>query len=154
MLSYLANYAEYYGPLRLFGSITVRAMLAAVTALLIGFFVGPPLIAKFRELKFGHGYVDDRTGALGASYFDKKNTPTMGGLIIFFSVFASAVLWAAPNVWVVVSLFIYAALTVPGFRDDYLKVVHQNRAGISSGKRSAGRRWRPLWRWACCCGIP
>jgi phospho-N-acetylmuramoyl-pentapeptide-transferase len=135
MLSYLAGYEDYYGPLRLFGSITLRVMLAAVTALLIGFLIGPQLIAKFRELKFGHGYIDDRTGALGASYFDKKHTPTMGGLIIFLSVFGSAALWAAPNVWVVVSLFVYAALTVPGFRDDYLKVVHKNRDGISSWEK-------------------
>ena len=141
MLSYLARYEDYYGPLRLFGSITVRSMLAAITALFIGFFIGPLLIRKFRELKFGHGYIDDRTGALGASYFDKKHTPTMGGLIIFFSVFASAVLWAAPNVWVVVSLFVYAALTVPGFRDDYLKVVHKNRAGISSWEKIS---WQTL----------
>jgi phospho-N-acetylmuramoyl-pentapeptide-transferase len=60
----------------------------------------------------------------------------MGGLIIFFSVFGASVLWAAPtNVWVFVSLFVYAALTVPGFRDDYLKVVHKNRDGISSWEK-------------------
>jgi phospho-N-acetylmuramoyl-pentapeptide-transferase len=86
-------------------------------------------------LKFGHGYIDDRTGALGATYFDKKHTPTMGGLIIFLSVFLSSVLWAAPNIWVFVSLFVYAALTVPGWRDDYLKVVHKNRDGISSWEK-------------------
>ncbi len=141
MLSYLARYEEYYGPLRLFGSITVRTMLAAITAMVVGFVIGPRLIAKFRELKFGHGYIDDRTGELGATYFDKKHTPTMGGLIIFFSVFASAVLWAAPNIWVVVSLFVYTALTVPGFRDDYLKVVHKNRAGISSWEKIS---WQTL----------
>ncbi len=135
MLSYLANYEEYFGPLRLFGSITLRTLLAAVTALLIGFVIGPRLIRKFRELKFGHGYVDDRTAGIGGNYFDKKHTPTMGGLIIFFSVFVSAVLWAAPNIWVVVALFVYAALTAPGFRDDYLKVVHRNRNGISSGEK-------------------
>jgi len=137
MLSYLANYEDHFGPLRLFGSITVRTALAAITALIIGFGIGPRLIRKFRELKFGHGYIDDRTGALGATYFDKKHTPTMGGLIIFFSVFGSAVLWAAPNIWVVVSLFVYAALTAPGFRDDYLKVVHKNRDGIKSWEKIA-----------------
>ncbi len=135
MLSYLANYSEYFGPLRLFEFRTVRTVLAALTALIIGFVIGPMLIRKFRELKFGHGYIDDRTGELGATYFDKKHTPTMGGLIIFFSVFGSAVLWAAPNVWVIVSLFVYASLTVPGFRDDYLKVVHKNRHGISSWEK-------------------
>jgi phospho-N-acetylmuramoyl-pentapeptide-transferase len=132
VLSFLADYADYFGPLRLLRYITVRTALAALTSLFIGFALGPMMIRKFKELKFGHGYIDDRTGALGASYFDKKNTPTMGGLIIFTSVFFSAALWAAPNVWVFTSLFVYAALTVPGFRDDYLKVVHKNRNGISS----------------------
>ncbi len=135
MLSWLGQYDEYFGPLRLFKSHTVRTVLATLTALFIGFAIGPRLIKKFRELKFGHGYIDDRTGALGATYFDKKHTPTMGGLIIFLSVFLSSVLWAEPNVWVVVSLFVYAALTVPGWRDDYLKVVHKNRNGISSWEK-------------------
>jgi phospho-N-acetylmuramoyl-pentapeptide-transferase len=135
MLSHLADYEAYFGPLRLLRYITVRTLLAAVTALFIGFIIAPRLIAKFRELKFGHGYIDDRTGALGATYFDKKHTPTMGGLIIFLAVFLSSVLWALPNVWVFVSLFVYAALTVPGWRDDYLKVVHKNRDGISSWEK-------------------
>jgi len=141
MLSYLAGFEDYYGPFRLFGSITFRVMLAAVTALFFGFLIGPALIRRFRELTFGHGYVDDRTIDLGPGYFDKKHTPTMGGLIIFLAVFGSAVLWARPNVWVLVSLFVYAALTVPGFRDDYLKVVHRNRAGISSWEKIA---WQSL----------
>jgi phospho-N-acetylmuramoyl-pentapeptide-transferase len=135
VLSYLADFEAYFGPLRLLRYITFRAGLATVTALIIGFIIGPMLIRRFRELKLGHGYIDDRTGSLGASYFDKKTTPTMGGLIIFISVFTSAALWASPNIWVLVSLFVYAALTVPGFRDDYLKVVHKNRDGISSREK-------------------
>ena len=135
MLTYLANFSEYFGPLRLLKYITLRTACAALTALAIGFVLGPMMIRKFRELKFGHGYIDDRTGALGATYFDKKHTPTMGGLIIFIAVFFSATLWAAPNVWVFTSLFVYAALTAPGFRDDYLKVVHKNRQGISSWEK-------------------
>jgi len=50
-------------------------------------------------------------------------------------VFLSSVLWATPNVWVVTALFVYAALTAVGFRDDYLKVVHKNRDGISSREK-------------------
>jgi phospho-N-acetylmuramoyl-pentapeptide-transferase len=137
MLSYLSEYAYYFGPLRLLHYNSVRTIGAAITALVIGFIIGPRLIARFRELKFGHGYIDERTGALGATYFDKKHTPTMGGLIIFLSVFASSVLWAEPNVWTVVALFVYAALTVPGWRDDYLKVVHKNKDGIKSWEKIA-----------------
>ena len=47
----------------------------------------------------------------------------------------SGVLWAAPNVWVLTSLLVYSILTVPGFRDDYLKIVHKNRAGIASREK-------------------
>jgi phospho-N-acetylmuramoyl-pentapeptide-transferase len=135
VLSYLADYADYFGPLRLLRYITVRTALAALTSLFLGFAIGPMMIRQFKALKFGHGYIDDRTGALGATYFDKKHTPTMGGLIIFISVFFGSALWAAPNVWVFTSLFVYAALTVPGFRDDYLKVVHKNRHGIPSWEK-------------------
>ncbi|SDR67095.1 phospho-N-acetylmuramoyl-pentapeptide-transferase [Opitutus sp. GAS368] len=141
MLSYLANYAHLWGPLRLFGSHLFRAVMATGTALVIGFLVGPWLIGRFRALKFGHGYIDERTGALGATYFDKKHTPTMGGLIIFIAVFASSALWAEPNVWTVVALFVYTALTVPGWRDDYLKVVHKNKDGIRSWEKIA---WQSL----------
>jgi phospho-N-acetylmuramoyl-pentapeptide-transferase len=134
MLSLLAGYDEHFGPLRILRYITLRTLLAAGTAAIIGFLIGPWLIAHLRRMKFGQHYDDDRTGDL-ASRFDKKNTPTMGGLLIFASVLGSSVLWAAPNVWVAVALFVYAALTAVGFRDDYLKVVRKNRNGISSGAK-------------------
>src|SRR6478736_695129 len=134
MLSYLADYESYFHPLRLLGSHTFRTVMATVTAAFIGFLIGPRLIARLRRLKFGQHYDDDRTGDL-AKRFDKKNTPTMGGLLIFISVFVSSVLWAAPNIWVCVALFVFAALTAVGFRDDYLKVVHKSRNGISSGEK-------------------
>jgi phospho-N-acetylmuramoyl-pentapeptide-transferase len=137
MLSHLAQYEDYWGPLRLFGSITVRTMFAAITALWLGFLLGPRLIRVFRAWKFGQGYIDDRTGALGATYFDKKHTPAMGGLIICLPVLISGLLWAAPNIWVLVSLFVYAALTIPGFRDDLLKVRRRSRDGISGWEKIA-----------------
>jgi phospho-N-acetylmuramoyl-pentapeptide-transferase len=131
MLSYLADFESHFHPLRLLRSHTFRTVMAAITAIFIGFLIGPRLIAKLRRLKFGQHYDDDRTGDL-AHRFDKKNTPTMGGLLIFASVFVSSVLWAAPNIWVAVALFVYTALTAVGFRDDYLKVVRKTRHGISS----------------------
>ncbi len=134
MLSYLTTLDRYFGPLRELRYITVRTILAAGTAALIGFLIGPWLIARLRRLKFGQLYDDDRTGDL-ARRFDKKNVPTMGGLIIFFSVFASSLLWAAPNVWVFVALLVFTALAAVGFRDDYLKVVRRSRDGISSREK-------------------
>jgi len=130
MLTDLAEFERYFGPLRLLRYISFRVLIAAGTAFVVGIVIGPWLIARFRHLKLGHGYVDDRTGALDSSYDEKKRTPTMGGLIIFVAVLVAAALWAQPNIWVVVSLLVYAVLTVPGWRDDYLKVVHRNRDGI------------------------
>jgi phospho-N-acetylmuramoyl-pentapeptide-transferase len=134
MLSYLADYENIFGPLRVFRSQTFRTVGAAVTAAVIGFLIGPWLIAKLRKLKFGQHYDDDRTGDL-AQRFDKKNTPTMGGLLIFAAVFFSSFLWASPKIWVVVAMFVYTALTAVGFRDDWLKVVRKNRNGISSREK-------------------
>ncbi|MDF3058351.1 MAG: mraY [Rariglobus sp.] len=154
MLSYLADYEEIWGPLRVLRFITLRTLMAAGTAALIGFVIGPWLITRLRALKFGQHYDDDRTGEL-AQKFDKKNTPTMGGLLIFLSVFFSTVLWARPNIWIIVALFVYTALTAVGLRDDYLKVVKKNRDGISSREKMfwqtlitivalAGLVWHPM----------
>ena len=134
MLSYLADLDSHFGPLRLLRFITFRTLLGAITAALIGFLIAPRLIEKLRRLKFGQHYDDDRTGEL-ATKFDKKNTPTMGGLLIFAAVFGATFLWAMPNIWVVVAMFVFAALTAVGFRDDYLKVVRKNRAGINSTEK-------------------
>ena len=134
MLSFLADYEHLWGPLRLLRYLTFRALLGALTATVIGFVIGPWLIAHLRRLKFGQHYDDSRTGDL-ATRFDKKNTPTMGGLLVFFAVFVSSVLWAEPNVWVFTALFVYAALTAVGFRDDFLKAVRKNKDGISSKEK-------------------
>ncbi|HEX3728387.1 MAG TPA: phospho-N-acetylmuramoyl-pentapeptide-transferase [Opitutaceae bacterium] len=134
MLSYLYELSAHFGPLRVLKYITARTMLSSGTAALIGFVIGPWLIGRLRRLKFGQHYDDDRTGDL-AQRFDKKNTPTMGGLLIFASVVVSSLLWAAPNVWVLVALFVYTALTAVGFRDDYLKVTRRSRDGISSREK-------------------
>ena len=134
MLSYLSDYESLFGPLRLLRFVTFRAFAGAGTAALIGFLLGPWLIHRLRLLKFGQHYDDDRTGDL-ATRFDKKNTPTMGGLLIFASVFLSTLLWARPNIYIIVSLFVYAALTAVGFRDDYLKVIRKSRDGITSREK-------------------
>ena len=134
MLSYLAEYENLWGPLRVLRYITLRTLFAAGTAMVVGFLIGPWLIAHLRRMKLGQHYDDDRTGDL-ASRFDKKNTPTMGGLLIFLAVAVSTLLWATPNIWVLTSLFVYGALTAVGFRDDYLKAVKKNRDGISSREK-------------------
>ncbi len=60
MLSYLSNFESVFGPLRLLRYLTVRMMLATVTAVLIGFVIGPWLIRRFRTLKLGQNFADGR----------------------------------------------------------------------------------------------
>lgn len=138
MLSYLADYESYFGPLRLFGYLTLRAAFAGLTALLIGFIVGPWIFAKLRLLSAEQSLRSkEEVGALADLHAGKGKTPTMGGLMICVSVVVSSVLWAAPNVYVYTALMIYLGLTVIGFLDDYLKVVKRNSKGLAG-------RWKML----------
>src|SRR5690625_4740127 len=106
MLSYLAELENWWGPLRLFRYITFRALFASGTSLLIGFVMAPWLIAKLKELSIGQVFRDQtEVGDLAVLHADKKDTPTMGGLLIYGSVTISVLLWAKPNIWVLVALF-------------------------------------------------
>lgn len=136
MLSYLAELEHIWGPLRLFRYITFRGLFASGTALLIGFLLGPWLIAKLRQLSFGQVFRDQsQVGDLAALHAGKKNTPTMGGLLIYISVTVSVLLWAKPNVWILVALFVFTGLTALGFADDYLKVARKNSKGVASRQK-------------------
>lgn len=141
MLSQLSELSDWFGPLRLLSYISVRALAAATTAFGIGIIVAPRLIARFRAIRLAHGYIDSRTGHLGPEYQLKKDTPTMGGLIIFVAILGATMLWAIANVWVVTTLLVYTALTIPGWRDDYFKVANRDKQGISLWEKIA---WQSL----------
>ena len=132
MLSYLADFEQYWGPLRLFRYITFRALFGSATALVCGFLVAGPLINRLRQFKLHQALRDEsEVGSLANLHAGKKNTPTMGGLMIYFSVTLSTVLWAAPNVFVITALAVYTGLTVLGFLDDYAKVTKRTSAGLN-----------------------
>ncbi len=142
MLTYLQYLADeqFLSPLRLFRYITVRSVGAAATALLISFIIGPWLIAKLRDFKANQSFrTASELGKLAELHGKKKGTPTMGGLMIFISVFTSTLLWARPNVYVVTALFVYAGLTVVGFLDDYLKIKFRNSKGLSGRYKLMGQ---------------
>jgi phospho-N-acetylmuramoyl-pentapeptide-transferase len=123
MLSYLAQYEEFFGPLRLLRFLTLRMLMASGTAFLIGFVLGPWLIALLRRLSFKQSFrTESEVGKLAELHSGKKDTPTMGGLLIFFSVSISGLLWAQFNVWTLTALFVYKSLTALGFLYDYLNV--------------------------------
>ena len=133
MLSYLAEFEEVFGPLRLLRFITLRTLLASGTALLIGYLLGPWVIAKLRQFSFQQSFRSKaEVGKLADLHEGKKNTPTMGGLLICASVTISSLLWAEWNVWVLTALFVYLSLTVLGFLDDFLKVSKRNSKGVAS----------------------
>lgn len=133
MLTYLADFENIFGPLRLFRYLSLRIAFCGISSILIGSILGPWLIAKLKSLKMNQSIrTKDEVGDLANLHEHKDSTPTMGGLIICLSVSISVLLWAKLNTYVVVSLFIYIALTILGFVDDYLKVIKNNSKGLSS----------------------
>ena len=131
MLSYFQFGEDAFGPLRLFQFISVRAVLAGITALFFGFLFGPKLIRVLQTFGARQAFRDkEEVGELAELHEGKAATPTMGGLLIFGSVFVSTFLWAEPNVYVVTAMVIYLLLTVVGFADDYLKISKRNSKGL------------------------
>lgn len=131
MLSYLADFESYFGPLRLFRYLTFRSAMAGMTAMGIGFLVGPWLIARLRLLRARQSMrTETEVGQLAGLHSSKAETPTMGGLMIAASVIISALLWARPNIYVITALVVYGGLTLIGFFDDYLKVTQGNSRGL------------------------
>jgi phospho-N-acetylmuramoyl-pentapeptide-transferase len=129
--------AELPGAFHLFRYLTFRTIGAAGTGLFLVFFFGPTIISALR-LKQGKGQ-PIRPDGPASHLLSKKGTPTMGGLMILFGLFVSALLWAnleSPYVWIV--LFVTAGFAVIGFYDDYLKVTKQSDRGFSSLGRLFG----------------
>ena len=140
MLSYLQLGEEFFGPLRLFQFISVRSILAGITALLFGFFLGPKLISLLRDFGAKQAFRDrDEVGELANLHEGKAKTPTMGGFLIFGSVIFSTLLWADPNIYVITAMLVYAVLTVVGFLDDFLKISKKNSKGLAGRYKLIGQ---------------
>lgn len=140
MLHHLSELYSIWGPFRLFGYITFRCALGAMTSVVIGFILAPWILNKLRTLKLSQSFRDASTvGRLADLHSSKKNTPTMGGILIFLSVMPSILLWVKLNVYVIVALIVYSGLTLIGFLDDYLKVTKKNSKGLDSKWKLAGQ---------------
>jgi phospho-N-acetylmuramoyl-pentapeptide-transferase len=112
-----------------FNYITLRAVLATMTALAISFVVGPKLIRKLTEYKVGQSVRDDGP----QTHLVKAGTPTMGGALILVAIAISTLLWAdLSNRYVWVVLFTTLGFGVIGFVDDWRKVVYRNPKGLSA----------------------
>ena len=117
--------------LRLFRYITVRCAGAAVTALVLSWWLGPKIIRWLKQLKFGQDYADkaEEAGGLAARVLSKKGTPTMGGVLIVTVLVFSTMLWTEWNAQVELAALAVLVLAGLGFYDDYAKIVQQSGGG-------------------------
>lgn len=112
-----------------FSYITLRAVFATMTALVISFLVGPTMIRKLTAYKIGQAVRDDGP----QTHLAKAGTPTMGGALILVSIAVTTLLWADVRnrfVWVVLAVTL--GFGIIGWVDDYRKVVHRNPKGLSA----------------------
>jgi len=125
-------WVDHLSALRLFRYITVRSAGAAVTALLLSWWLGPQIIRWLKQLKFGQDYADkaEAAGGLAARVLSKKGTPTMGGVLMVTVLVFSTVLWAQlDNKLVLLTLLSVLVLAGLGFYDDYAKIIQQSGGG-------------------------
>jgi phospho-N-acetylmuramoyl-pentapeptide-transferase len=150
----------------IFNYLTLRAVLAAATALLIGLLAGPSVIRKLTELKIGQAVRSDGP----QSHLSKSGTPTMGGALILISIGVTTLLWAdLTNRFVWVVLIVTVGFGWVGWVDDYRKVVHRDPKGMSAREKyfwqsliglsaafylafaiaapSTDRIWALMWLW-------
>ncbi|MEE1652539.1 MULTISPECIES: phospho-N-acetylmuramoyl-pentapeptide-transferase [Brachymonas] len=127
----LELYPEY-GFLRVFQYLTFRAVMGAMTALIIGLLAGPWVIRKLRELKIGQpvrGYAME-------THLSKSGTPTMGGVLVLLSITLSTLLWMNLSnrfIWIVLVVMIgFGAI---GWADDWRKVVRKDPEGMPSREK-------------------
>ena len=118
-----------------FGYITLRTVLAALTALAISLIAGPAVIRWLAAKKIGQAVRDDGP----KSHLTKAGTPTMGGALILIAIGVTILLWGdLKNAYVWVTLLVTLGFGAVGWVDDWRKVVHRDPKGLAS-------RWKYLW---------
>jgi phospho-N-acetylmuramoyl-pentapeptide-transferase len=130
MLYWIAKLlAQHYGVFRVFSYLTLRAILAVISALSLSLLVGPGMIASLSRYQIGQVVREEGP----ASHLPKAGTPTMGGALIIVAILVSTLLWADLRdrfIWVTIAVTIgFGAI---GFYDDYLKLVVGNSRGLSA----------------------
>ena len=132
LAQWLQGLSPDFGFLRVFQYLTFRAVMAALTALLIGLAAGPKVIAMLRALKIGQpirGYAME-------THLSKSGTPTMGGVLILASLAISTLLWFDLSnrfVWIV--LIVTLGFGAIGWVDDWRKVVNKDPEGMRSREK-------------------
>ena len=128
MLIWLAEYlSQFDSSFNVFRYLTLRAILAVLTALLISFVIGPLMIRRLTRYKIGQTVRIDGP----ESHLDKAGTPTMGGALILVAIAVATLLWAdLQNRYTWVVLLTTLAFGVVGWIDDYKKLVHKDPKGL------------------------
>ncbi|MCE2745689.1 MAG: phospho-N-acetylmuramoyl-pentapeptide-transferase [Burkholderiales bacterium] len=119
-----------------FNYLTLRAVLACATALLVGLVAGPMVIRKLTQYKIGQSVRDDGP----QTHLAKAGTPTMGGALVLIGIGISTLLWADLSnrfVWVV--MLVTFGFGWIGWVDDYRKVVYRNPKGLPA-------KWKYFWQ--------
>ncbi|MAK14848.1 MAG: phospho-N-acetylmuramoyl-pentapeptide-transferase [Proteobacteria bacterium] len=129
LLPFLDFLAESYGPFRIFNYFTFRAILATLTSLIFCLVFGKYFISFLERKNFGQVIRE-----LGPEkHYEKKGTPTMGGILILAAVLFSCICWGDLNnryLWSIIFLIIsFGAL---GFLDDFLKLKYNSSDGLSA----------------------
>ncbi len=132
LLAFFQWLAQDIRAFNVFSYITLRAMLAVLTALVISFVIGPMMIRKLTVYKIGQSVRDDGP----QTHLVKAGTPTMGGALILMSMVLTTVLWAdLSNRYIWVVLLTTLGFGVIGWIDDYRKVVYRNPKGLSASAK-------------------
>ncbi|MCU0760505.1 MAG: phospho-N-acetylmuramoyl-pentapeptide-transferase [Steroidobacteraceae bacterium] len=122
--------------LNVFSYLTLRAILAATSALAIALLIGPWMIERLSRYQIGQVVRDDGP----KTHLKKAGTPTMGGLLILVAIAVATLLWAdLANRFVWVVLGVTAIFGAVGFVDDYLKLIKKNPRGLVA-------RWKYFWQ--------
>jgi phospho-N-acetylmuramoyl-pentapeptide-transferase len=135
MLYYLHLLESSWGPFRLFEYISVRAILAGVTALFLGMLLSGPIIRVLSRLR-----QPERSAKLmGDLAKEGGKVPTMGGLLMAAAIIPSVLLWAKPGVLVLAALFSFVGMGLVGLWDDWLKVRQSSSDGIPGRVKLLGQ---------------
>ena len=129
LAAWLQKLSPELGFFRVFQYITFRAVMAAMTALLIGIGAGPWVIRKLTALKIGQPV----RGYGMQTHLVKSGTPTMGGVLILIAIAVSVLLWADWSnrfIWIV--MVVTLGFGAIGWVDDWRKVVRKDPEGMRS----------------------
>lgn len=112
-----------------------ETILAVIIAFIISAILCPIVIPFLHKLKFGQQVRDDGPQA----HLKKQGTPTMGGLVILFSIIITSLLYLKDYPRIIPVLFVTAGFGVIGFLDDYIKIVMKRSEGLNPGQKLAGQ---------------